>query len=517
MFMSLAAMAMIGWCSGCGRKPAAPPPPPDTSFQRIMSNVDSGGDLLVVANLEGILQQCVETVSQDLASIAAADRRTQPAADTAKRVNAFLQKNGFYAARGYGLSVVPRTKEVNAVKLFLARDPAAADLPLWRCLVGGKPSVHNSLYFLPADTVMVNAGSEDMSQLWRLIESGVSDIAAPDIAASFQMLMAAMSMQTGVEINRVFQSLGEGGFVSVQLSRNNTVNLPLGSKPLAIAEPSLLIALAVKDDTILKLLDAQLAKAGMPIVTKQVGEASLHSMSVSLPTPIAVQPTYTMHAGHLLLGSSEKAVTDAMTAFKQHNGLLATPEFAKAFEGLSMTNNGLVYYSPRFVAFVNDLQRGIMATAATATPGESATDGITQAFMRSLTRLNNVPTCSFVTVNTEQGILTTGSSSTDGKMLVLQMCMAPVGMMAAIAIPSFMKARTTSQQNACINNLRVLESAKDQLAIEAGKTNGAAVTMKDLAPYLKHSQGVICPAGGSYKLNTIGVNPICTQPGHRLP
>jgi len=509
-------LMMAGWGCGCGHKPAPPttPPSPDTPFQRIAAKVDSGGDLLVVANVEGIVQQCVVTISQDLATAASADARVQAAADTAKRVNAFLQKNGFYAVRGYGASIVPRSDGWSDVKSFVARDPAAAELPLWRGLVGGAPRVLTSLNFLPADTVMVQAGAADLNQLWQLIESGVAECTSPASAASFQQTLGIMGTQSGIDIPRLFQSMGEGGCVSIQLSPDATINLPLGAKPLSMPEPSLLIALAVKDDTILKLLDAQLAKAKMPPATKQVGEATLRSLSFPVPLPMPLQPTYTLHAGYLLFGSSEKAVTNALAAFQQHNGLIATPEFAQAFTGRTMTNNGLIYYSPRFAACVNDLQQSVMENTAALTEASPNAE-VAQVLMRNLTRWNGVAAGAFVIVNTEQGVQTVGASATGAKALIAQAFAAPLGLMAAIAIPSFTRARTTSQQNACINNLRRLEAAKDQWALESGKTNGTPVTMKDLAPYLKRPE-LNCPTGGRYRLNAVGSNATCTQSGHQL-
>ena len=99
-----------------------------------------------------------------------------------------------------------------------------------------------------------------------------------------------------------------------------------------------------------------------------------------------------------------------------------------------------------------------------------------------------------------------------------------IGLLAAIAIPNFVKARTTSQCNACINNLRQIDSAANQFAITAGKATGATINYPtDLMPYIKmNSAGSIppCPAGGTYADGTVGTNPTCTlstlTPSHRL-
>ena len=60
-------------------------------------------------------------------------------------------------------------------------------------------------------------------------------------------------------------------------------------------------------------------------------------------------------------------------------------------------------------------------------------------------------------------------------LVEIMIVVAIIGLLAAIAIPSFMRARVTSQQNACINNLRQIEAAKDQYALEQGMTNNQAI------------------------------------------
>ena len=99
-----------------------------------------------------------------------------------------------------------------------------------------------------------------------------------------------------------------------------------------------------------------------------------------------------------------------------------------------------------------------------------------------------------------------------------------IGLLAAIAIPNFVKARATSQANACINNLRQLDAASNQYALEKGQSTGATFAMTTaLTPYIKlNSVGSLppCPAGGTYACSTVGTNPTCTlsslTPAHRL-
>jgi prepilin-type N-terminal cleavage/methylation domain-containing protein len=113
-------------------------------------------------------------------------------------------------------------------------------------------------------------------------------------------------------------------------------------------------------------------------------------------------------------------------------------------------------------------------------------------------------------------------------LVEIMIVVAIIGLLAAIAIPNFVKARATSQANACINNLRQIDAAVNQFALENHKTTGSSVTMStDLTPYIKmNSAGSIpsCPAGGSYTVNSVGGIPQVTcdvgnsvTPGHFLP
>lgn len=73
------------------------------------------------------------------------------------------------------------------------------------------------------------------------------------------------------------------------------------------------------------------------------------------------------------------------------------------------------------------------------------------------------------------------------------------------------------QLNACINQLRQLDGAKQQWALENKKTVNDTPTAKDVAPYV--GGGVIpkCPAGGTYTINAVAATPTCSIRGHALP
>src|SRR3982751_3752406 len=88
------------------------------------------------------------------------------------------------------------------------------------------------------------------------------------------------------------------------------------------------------------------------------------------------------------------------------------------------------------------------------------------------------------------------TSRNSGFTLVeIMIVVAIIGLLAAIAIPNFIKARTTSQMNACINNLRQIDGAVQQWALETKQGAGAVAAYSDISGYLKNA--VICPSGGT--------------------
>lgn len=99
-------------------------------------------------------------------------------------------------------------------------------------------------------------------------------------------------------------------------------------------------------------------------------------------------------------------------------------------------------------------------------------------------------------------------------LVEIMIVVAIIGLLAAIAIPSFMKARTTSQANACINNLRMLEAGKEQWALAMKQGAGQVISATDetaVLAYVKNpSSATNCPGGGVINFQSIGTNASCS-------
>jgi prepilin-type N-terminal cleavage/methylation domain-containing protein len=109
-------------------------------------------------------------------------------------------------------------------------------------------------------------------------------------------------------------------------------------------------------------------------------------------------------------------------------------------------------------------------------------------------------------------------------LVEIMIVVAIIGLLAAMAIPNFIKARNTSQMNVCINNLREIDAVTQQWALEEKKssTSPAIGNETEIYGYLKGNKVPVCPASGNYTLAaTVGTvsGPTCSKSslGHVLP
>jgi len=81
---------------------------------------------------------------------------------------------------------------------------------------------------------------------------------------------------------------------------------------------------------------------------------------------------------------------------------------------------------------------------------------------------------------------------------------AIIGLLAAIALPNFLRSREFAQLNTIANNLRILEGAKEQYALEYKLATSTPLTENDLLPYLKGNLAIQPIVGETYTFATVG-------------
>ena len=102
-------------------------------------------------------------------------------------------------------------------------------------------------------------------------------------------------------------------------------------------------------------------------------------------------------------------------------------------------------------------------------------------------------------------------------LVEIMIVVAIIGIIIAIAVPAFLRARENSRGQACQENLSKIDGAKEQYALEFKIANGEDVDWPELIQpggaavgegYLKATP--ICPSSGEYTVGAIGTVPVCS-------
>jgi hypothetical protein len=297
--------------------------------------------------------------------------------------------------------------------------------------------------------------------------------------------------------------------VIVTLDTNKTITLPLGAKPLAIPNPGLCIFMKVNSDLVFDKLDEALSvNHVMGSLVAKVEESGLKMRTVPVPNPfIDLRPSLARAGDYLILASSDTLVRE-MLAVKsgQKKGFKDSVEFKRLSQGIPAAGNNFSLTSGSLAGALGQIQEKTMS-AQNLDP--EALKRVQEVFQRGA-HCASYSVC----VNGPEGWEAFANGSQGLQSAIVPAFVA--GLVAAIAVPNFVHARATAQKNACINNLRLIDSAKQQWALDQHKQSTDTPTKNDLLPYLG-GKFPVCPDGGVYTIGPVGQKPTCSTDGHELP
>ena len=93
-----------------------------------------------------------------------------------------------------------------------------------------------------------------------------------------------------------------------------------------------------------------------------------------------------------------------------------------------------------------------------------------------------------------------------------------IGILLAIAVPNFVKARESSRQKACVSNLKQIQSAAEQWAMDKKQAGSATPADSDLfGTGLYVAVKPTCPAGGTYTIGSVDSDPTCNYSNTTYP
>ncbi len=521
LVLCLPALVLVGVLAtlnyGCGKRPAssagenpAVVSVEKTSFTEVTSQLDPGGNFYMYLGTAQWLDGLSAKVGAwRQAFTAMPGLKPEDAANVNKGFDLatrLIKDSGIEDVSGVGMSSVEIEKGVFRNKALLHHYPGKGSGFLWQ-LAGKEPHPLTGLDFLPTDTALAVFSDADLPLLWTVAQKEIGQSDLPKAQEWLNKLPVQFEQKTKVKWDAFLNSLGGEFGLVITLDQSNNIPVPLPGGALQIPAPGLMLAVKVNDDTIFNRIDEQL-KANSQVISVDKSGLKMRTVPVPLPFIGELRPSAASSGGYLFIATSDALIDDALAVKSgQQPGLKATDEFKHLAQGLPDHGNQFCYMSRRFAETLMQVQQQAMASSAKTEPQMAQ-------WMQSFYR--NRPAFAYsVGINTPDGCLTIGNGSQSYANAVLLPAVAVPAMLAAIAIPNFVKARATSQQNACINNLRQIDAAKQEWALEKGKSASDTPTKEDLLPYLR--RWPVCPAGGTYTINAVGERPVCSIPGHRLP
>ena len=505
----------------CFAQPAPAPAPvtsvSKTSFNEVTAQLDPGGNFYLYLGTAQWLEQLsakVETWRKTFTSFPEAKAEDVTNINKAfDLIGHLITDSGIEAISGVGLSSVEIEKGMYRNKMLVHHYPGKDGGFLWK-FGGGPPHPLTGLDLLPVNTALAIFTDLDLPLVWDTVKTEVAKSGFPQADDFVKQLPAEFEKNTKIKWDAFLHSL-EGEFgLAITLDESNTVPSPLPQGAIAIPEPGLLIAIRVNDDTIFNRIDEEL-KSNKQVINGDKAGLKMRTMPVPLPLSFKLRPTAASSGGYLFISSSDDLVNESLAVKAgEKPGLKSTAEFKHLAQGIPEQGNQFSYMSAKFGQTIMTIQKQAIAGAS----GNHA-PAAQVAWLQSFFRSDRAAFSYSVGLNTPEGSLTIGNGSQSAAELVLLPAAVVPGILAGIAIPNFVKARGMSQQNACINNLRQLDAAKNQWALENNKKADDVPTEADLKPFIRLINGELprCPQGGHYTLGPVSEAPKCSQPGHVLP
>lgn len=517
----IAAIAGLVLLNGCG-KSAAPPPAEfqssstksaePNSFNEVAAHLDAGGNLYLYLSTEEWLNGLSDKISKWRGLFESAPMNSDEHEDVMRAfdlVTRVVRDSGVEDISGFGLSSIAVEKGFYRIRAVLHHYQGKGSGFVWS-IFGNSSHALNGLDMAPATTAFAMFSDLNVEQLWSVVQDETKHSGFPEAEQFLRQMPAQFKRATGLDWDKVIASLGGEFGVILTMDESKMVPIPLPtSEQVQIPEPGLLIVAKANDDVIFKRLEQLMSQSGQQPIRSDQDGAQMRTIAVPPLLPIELRPTIALADGYLFIASNDSLVEEALAVKRgKKAGLKTTDEFKRLAKDIPSQGNQFTYVSQRFGQNLMKVQQQVMEMQAARQPGMAE-------FVKSFINPANAQYSFCVGANTDEGWMSVGNGNQNAAVMVAVVPVAVVGMLSAIAVPNFVKARTTAQKNACINNLRQIDGAKEQWALENNKKTGTPVTESDIAPFLRGGFPV-CPQGGHYTIGPVGTTPRCSIPGHSL-
>jgi len=484
-----------------------------TSFKEVTSKLDAGGSLYMYLGTEQWLKSLsaqVEKVHQMVAGLPEMDEKRQDVDNAFNVGNRLIKDSGLENISGIGLSSIAREPGFYRNKIVVHHYAGQGNGFIWS-IFGKEPHELDGLNLLPANTAMAAFYDIDAAEIWSVIQKQCEQSGFPQAQEFLKEFPQEFEKNAGMKWDDLVNSLGGEVGIVVTMDDSHMVRIPLPTQqPVEMPEPAFMFVIKVKNDAIFNRIDALLKEKKAPgMVSSDQNGVHMRTVPFPLPVTVTLRPTVASGGGYLFISTTDGLVQEALAVKGGKPGLKSTEEFKKLSRDIPLQGNQFAFLSQRFGKNVMKVQQQVLNSNGQM-PAQL------KEFMESLNRPDKAAFTFAVGANTDEGWMTVANGNQGSGSLIAASAVVPA-VMAGMALPALAKAKARAQSISCINNLRTIESAKNQWAMEKSKPASAVPQWQDLQPYLINGKTPTCPQGGHYNINAVSEMPTCSFPGHVLP
>ncbi|MBI5381977.1 MAG: hypothetical protein HZA31_08765 [Opitutae bacterium] len=444
------------------------------NFLAVQRHLELGGTLYGFIDVDGDVLKLAGGVRHIADRIA----ETQPAlGNYLKQDYAQLFEDlGLDDIKAVGLSSVPSAEGFRNRAFFYT--PAGRHGLL--AGLGGVPAPFAYTKLAPVDADLYGEGEVDIPAMYAAIKTVVRRVGGEATANQLEEKLKTAGVEAGLSVLNVVQSFKGRSATILRLDPERTMKFP--GKP-AFVVPA--FSLLIRIDGVGAAVQGALAKLPMLAATQ---EGALQLFALKEKSPIeGLQPVLAVEGSTLYVATTREFLLECRN---RTAGLDQNPELQRALAALGREGNALGYVSPRLFARLRQIP--------TLNPEMKAeVKNVVDLVVAQMPAMER-PVVT-VRINQPDGILIRSTSFRSLKQEVALVAFynpVTIGAMAAMAIPAFQKVRTTSQDKAILNNLRMLSAATDQYCLEHGVDSATYEQLVGPDKYIKAIQPV---AGENYR------------------
>src|ERR1043166_5482930 len=418
------------------------------SFKEVTAHLDAGGSFYLYWSTEQMLNGLSGKITQlrqfatGLPGMNSSDAQT--VGKVVDFVSRLVRNSGLEDVSGFGASSIAREPGLYQSRFMLHHYKGKGSGYMWS-LFGKAPHALEGADILPATTGLAGFSDVDFAGVWTLLQNEISKLEISEASHAIEQLPQGFELVTGIKFDQLLASLGGEYGVILTLDDAKKVPIPLGGdQTLQIPEPGLVIVVKVKDNIIFDRIEKLLGEnpqMSQQIVKVDKDRLKMRTIPVPLPLPIILRPTLARFGDYLILASTDLLVEEIVAVKSSKKpGWKSTDEFKKVSRGMPTQGNNFFFASSKFSQTLIDIQNQAIKSQKDIPSAQIE-------WVKNFFGLGRPSFSYSVGANTDEGWLTVANANHDSNKAALA-AVPIVGLMAAIAIPNFVKARDKPKKNA---------------------------------------------------------------------